>query len=210
MPRPTIAYHDKILVNGQEAADILGVHRATLEGWAKQGVIVREKPGVYDLKKITLPAIQHRLQQAGHENQTPQRSFNESRADLYKARAEREKLALGVQRGDLVEISAVTEALASALSVLRARLLGIGAKLAPRLSLITSVPKIKRMLDDEATLFLNEFANARIIETGGPDRGALGHGLDDEGGDGGDEAAADFDHLAVGGQASQAERRVER
>jgi hypothetical protein len=206
MPK-AIPVPEVILVGTLQTALMFGISRPTLDQLTKQGIIPRHAPGQYDMLKAVPAMLAYKGQQAEKIQAKPAREFSEQRAELYKVRVERERMQLRQDQGDLLEYGELLTGLQNAFSVFRARILGIGSKLAPHLRLITSAEKIRSLIDDEHHRALSELATATadVVEVPGakPNRGAAADGLDDDA-----DAAADTDDFPMGRSEPRAESRV--
>jgi hypothetical protein len=197
MPRAVLKRQAEILVSMQQAADALLISRQKLLSLINEGVLTRHSHGRVDLLKITPQFLRHRDQQQAAANadsaQTSTRSFSDSRADLYRTRAQREELELAQMRGEMLDANEVTKAIRSGFTTMRQLLMGSGARLAPQLALINSPTRIQSLIDDENSYVLTQFATAPVI---------VDHIPDAERGDGADVASG-----AVGVQAAAASNR---
>jgi hypothetical protein len=200
MPKRSLP-RKEILASPQETADVLGIGRNKLHVMTQKGILTRLAHGKYDLKVVG-PEMrryeqQHHAAALEAEGKNAQQSFSDSRADLYRTRAEREGLELAQMRGEMLDANEVGKALRSGLTTMRQLLMGSGARLAPRLALITSPTRIQSMIDDENAYVLTQFATAPVIvdhvsNAERPDSEGLGSIT------AGDQAAAASDRKRVG------------
>jgi hypothetical protein len=176
---------------------VLGIGRNKLHVMTQKGILTRLAHGKYDLKVVG-PEMrryeqQHHAAALEAEGKNAQQSFSDSRADLYRTRAEREGLELAQMRGEMLDANEVTKAIRSGFTTMRQLLMGSGARLAPQLALINSPTRIQSLIDDENSYVLTQFATAPVI---------VDHIPDAERGDGADVASG-----AVGVQAAAASNR---
>ena len=82
------------------------------------------------------------------------------RARLLAAQAAREELRLGEDRGALVRVDAVRDALANAYITLREAIMSIPARLAPQLAAESDIAAAQSLLDAELHRALTELARA--------------------------------------------------
>jgi hypothetical protein len=111
------------------------------------------------------------------------KSYEDAKTRKMAADAELAELELQRERGEVVPISEVAEAIGDEYAATRAKLLSIPTKLAPRIALENSEAACRELLAREITEALNELVGA-----------GFGEGSPRE-----SEAAADTDGVGVGG-----------
>ena len=184
------------IVNQSELSEILDISTVSLVRWGKEGLPVRrpgpgKKGNQYDTAEVIRWMIARRSNPDGEHIDG---AFEKARLD--RERADAQALKNAVDRGDLVPLTAVVEAVTGVYVTLRSRLLGLPTALAPLLIGHTKLPIIERVITDEITECLVDVTggNAQTIA-----RGAAAH-----------STAGEIDGGAVGGQAPKAKPRGKR
>ena len=156
------------IVNQSELSEILDISTVSLVRWGKEGLPVRrpgpgKKGNQYDTAEVIRWMIARRSNPDGEHIDG---AFEKARLD--RERADAQALKNAVDRGDMVSLEAVADALADVLITTRSRLLGMPTSLAPLLIGITKIPVLERMLSDEIADCLNDITgeNALAIARG--------------------------------------------
>lgn len=196
--------HDP-LVNQLELARLLGVDPGTIRTWQRQGMPI-EKASTRrgDPNQYSVPAVvrwreeQARLAASGDLNAM---DMEEARRRKLAAEAATAELALDERRGVVVEVGVVMEEVGRGLDSCRARLLGIGSKLAPMIAIETDAAVCKRMVDDAVNEALHELSGPAFELPSGP-AGDNSEGAE-ESSEGAVHAAADSKPQRVGRRKSR-------
>jgi phage terminase Nu1 subunit (DNA packaging protein) len=163
------------------------VSKQTVTDWKTRGLVVFTERGKVDFAATDRALSDHGIRpQVDAEldvfdlELTAARLLSDDGAELWsKADAERVKenyaarlkqLEYDRESSKVVEIDDVVVAVASEYAIVRNRLLGIGAKLAPDLATLQSAEEIMALIDEEIIEALNELT---IDQGGEPDFGAV-------------------------------------
>ena len=174
----------------KDLAAAFGVTGRAVRDWDE---CPRNEDGTYDL-----PACIRWRANAGSLD------LNAERARLACEQANRTALDNAVKRGELLSVDSVSAAWAMLMSVLRANLLGLPSKAAPRLATLKDAITIREYLTTEIHRLMEEVSNYR------PGDGSEELAGADSGGAGDFEAAAEVDGESVGRRAPKAQRGVKR
>jgi len=160
-------------VSRADLAEILRVSLPTVDSWIRRGLPVAKKGGrgrayEFDLADV----IQWRVDQAeaGVAAERDVIDFEEARARKTTAEAEIAEADARQRRGELVEIDTVAELLEQKLSTVRLRMLAVPSKVAPRVATLRSVPKVRRVLEDEFADVLDELSSGDEFAAGATER----------------------------------------
>ena len=138
-------------VSQVELATLLDVTPKTIRAWQRQGCPVEAKgrrgvPSRYSVAAVVRwREDQVRLAAAGDLSAM---DADEARRRKLAADAALAELELCRQRDEVVELEHVEKVVGAALATTRARLLQVGAKVAPQADLITDAASLKEMIDD--------------------------------------------------------------
>jgi phage terminase Nu1 subunit (DNA packaging protein) len=139
-----------------ESAKLLGVSLRQLSYMVQDGL-----PRKHSGKKVRYDWGQvcaWKESKSNGQQQTDDQKLSIQQARKYSVDAERAELKLRKERGDLVSVKDVTRALIQSNAIIRAKLLGIPTKLAPRLSGRHTTVEIKAILQTEIYEVLRELA----------------------------------------------------
>ena len=140
-----------VSVSQIELAALLGVTPKTIRSWQRAGMPVeqRGRRGVasrYSVADCVEWAIQRAEAQA--RAMPDDADFEQARARKVAAEAGLAEIALAKARGEVVELDTAAKAVGAALATTRARLLQIGAKVAPQADLQPDEATLQALLDD--------------------------------------------------------------
>ena len=166
---------DERLVNQRQIAEIFGVTRETIRKWIDQGMPTRNGPsGV----RLYLPSevIQWREGRATQAalDSVAITDIEEAKRRKLAAEAAMAEIELSKARGEVVEIGLVGAEVGSALATCRARLLGIGASVVPRLQIAADGVEMKAIVDEAVHRALEEISDGALefaSGSGGADQG---------------------------------------
>ena len=179
-------------------ARLLKISERRVQQLSKDGVIPRAERGRYELAPAVqgyVSFLQDRI--AGNPDPSEEAAdFQASRARKMAAEAALAEIELCKARDEVVELAHVEKVVGGALATTRARLLQVGAKVAPQADLITDAASLKEMIDDAIHEALNEISSGALEYAGTADD-------DDPGEDHGaarpdDDAAAEADAERMG------------
>lgn len=171
-------------VNKTEVADLFGVSLSTVDQWLRRGLPSerREKNVVFNTAQVT----QWLEAQAGERaagGTTQAGSIDEARIRKISADAALAELQLQRERGEVVAIEEVAKEFGDACAAVRAKLLAIPTKLAPRVAIEDSEVTCRDLIEREIIEALNE-----LVADGLREGAAREH-----------EAASETDSEPVGG-----------
>jgi phage terminase Nu1 subunit (DNA packaging protein) len=156
------------LVSQIELSEIVGASRQALLRWGKEGMPFQsppagEKGNIYDTAEVIRWMIGRR---SNPDGEVIDGVYEKARLD--RERADAQALKNAVDRGDLVPLTAVVEAVTGVYVTLRSRLLGLPTALAPLLIGHTKLPIIERVITDEITECLVDVTggNAQALARG--------------------------------------------
>ncbi len=149
-------------LTGVDTAERLGVTPKWLRELVKTGVLPREKGG------YPWPAVRDAYHAHLESKRDEVSELRIERAALVRVQREAAELDLAERRGALVQISEVTEEYGRVLERLRARILNMPGKFAPRLvrKKLTTVRQVRVVLDDLARELIAEL-RSRYVDKGG-------------------------------------------
>lgn len=180
------AKHDGKLVNQRQIAEINGVSAETIRNWISSGLPTRKGPKG---ERLYLPAEVIRWREERAERMALDSvaitDIEEAKRRKLAAEAAMAEIELSKARGEVVEIGLVGAEVGSALAACRARLLGIGASVVPRLQIAADGVEMKAIVDEAVHRALEEISDGALefaSGSGGADQGddpGL-HGVDDD------------------------------
>lgn len=179
---------DNRLVNQRQIAEIFGVTRETIRKWADLGMPTRggDRRARTYLPSEVIRWREERAERAAIES-VAITDIEEAKRRKLAAEAALAELELAKARDEVAEIELMGAEVGKAFARCRARLLGIGAAVVPRLQLAMDGVEMKRIVDDEVHLALGELSNGALefaSGSGGADQD------DDSSADGDDAGAA--------------------
>lgn len=153
------------VVNQTEIARLLDVTPKTIRAWEVQGCPVeapstrRGAPALYSVAAV----VQWREEVAARaaSGALAAMDMEEARRRKLAAEAALVELDLAKRRDEVVEMPITAEEVGAGLSAVRARLMAIGATVAPKLILAADTASRKEIIDDEV--------NQALAEISGPD-----------------------------------------
>lgn len=139
------------LVSQIDLAEILGATPKSIRAWERLGLPVQEKGrrGVasrYDIGACIAWAIERAEAQA--HAMPDDTDFEQARARKTAAEAALAEIELASARGEIVKLADISKAVGGALATTRARLLQVGAKVAPMADLRPDEATLRALLDD--------------------------------------------------------------
>lgn len=191
--------NEKGLVNQTELARLFDVTPKSIRAWSSQGCPV-EREGKRGQPTLYRPAdvIRWREERAAlaAAGDIAMMDMEEARRRKLAAEAATAELALARAKDEVVEVELVSKVVGNGLAAVRARLLQIGAKIAPQAEIAPDATAIKELVDDAIYEALDEISGDALAFGGAADREA------DEGvgaaADGNDVAASEADAKRVG------------
>ena len=181
------------LVNQREMSEIIGVSTEAIRNWVSQGCPTRRTESG---ARAYLPAevIRWRQDRALSQvlaDQNLTEDIEEGKRRKIVAEATLAEIEVAEKRGAVAEVDLIASEFGNALAACRARLIGVGASVAPRLSIAESAAAMKLIVDEAIYEALEEISDG-VLEF------ARSPGGDDPAGDPGedldpDEAAAAAD-----------------
>ncbi len=150
-----------VIVNRRELADLWGVALTTVDAWIRRGCPVtrrgnRKIPWEFDSAAVA----DWRLKQAALDaaGDTRDVSLDEARKRKMAAEAALAELELAKARGEAVSIEDVGQVWEDISASIRARLLPMGGKLAPRVAPMRKRSEVKAAIDAEVHEALDELS----------------------------------------------------
>ena len=122
-----------------------------------KGVLTEYKPGLYDLKTVTVQYINF-LRQKNPEAEDKV-DYNTERAKLVRAKRESEELELQVRKNELHRAEDIEKALTDALVNFRTKLMAIPAKLSPIMAKKKDQTEIFKLMKTAIDETLEELAD---------------------------------------------------
>lgn len=185
-----------------ELSRLLDFSTAAIRAWEAQGCPVEQRAkrkGEANLYSVA-SVVRWREQQAAlsASGNLAAMDMEEAKRRKLAAEAALVEIDLARKRAEVVDVSVIAAVVGGALSACRARLLGIGASVAPRLQLASDTASRKEMIDDAINEALHEISGPAFEFSGGTD----GDGQESVecGFFGADAAAAEDDAERVGGR----------
>lgn len=140
-------------ITAKELAHICGITvRRVNQLTSEESVFKREADGKYDLVKNVAEFYRHKYQA------TEETSFREEQALHERAKREKTELQIAVMKNELHSAKDVEHVVGGMLVVFRNRILGIPAKIAPRLRNKNKTSVIRDLLDAELRDALTELS----------------------------------------------------
>jgi len=151
----------KVWVTGYELAKIVGVTPQRISALKKQGRIKESKRGYHvpTCKQIILESREtngkHLPVESKYKTLTDARTAHETQ------KAKLAELEFRKRSGELVEKDEMIKFCSEIITVVRARLLGIGSKVSPDIAGLESIKKIKAIIDKEINDALTELSKLK-------------------------------------------------
>lgn len=181
---------DASTVSQAELSSIFGVTPQTIRAWERKGCPVESK-GKRGVASRYVPAdvIRWREEQAklAASGDLDAMDFEEARRRKLAAEAATAELALAKAKGEVVALDLVGREVGAALAACRARLMSIGASVAPKVGLAPDTAAIKEMVDDAIYEALDEISGVAFEFDSDPEEVDP---QDDAGSSDGDDGAA--------------------
>ena len=149
---------NEYIFSTQKTCEFFGISRETLSSWQKKGA-PKESRGKWNLKKL----VEWRFD-GGHK-ESPEVRKLKAEADLKEAKAQQEKIKLGVTREEFVPTYEVAQELKKLFSVMKKNLLAIGHNVATELGSIDieAAETARNVVDKEINEALEEMAKGGVI-----------------------------------------------
>lgn len=154
-------------------AKLLNLDIRRIQQLAAEGHVFKAERGRYHLARSINGYCKFMQKANGGSDQDPN-SFSTQRTRLTRARADLIEMEREERSGMLIPADQVEEAWIKITSVIRARMLAMPAKLAPRMAAAKSSAEAREILDGEFTNALVEIAETPVVVI--PDDGASDHG----------------------------------
>lgn len=175
----------------------MGVSAETIRNWVSSGCPTRSGSGgvrAY-LPSEVIAWREDRIKRAALDS-VGLTDIDEAKRRKMAAEASMAEIDLATKRGEVAEIAVVAEEVGSALASCRARLIGVGSAVAPRLSTAANAAEMRAIIDEAIYAALEEISDGVLGFAGRSGGAGPGSDSDDDGGD--DEAAAGADGQRVG------------
>ena len=166
-------------VNQLELAGLLDVTAKTIRAWERQGCPVEvksSKRGVPSQYRVS-DVVRWREEQArlAASGDLDAMDMEEARRRKLAAEAATAELALARAKGEVVDLVLVTREVYGALANCRARIMTVGAKVAPRLEFAEDIAARKEIVDDAIIEALDEISGDTFEFGSGPDAVSYTH-----------------------------------
>lgn len=151
-------------VKASVLAGLFDLSERRIRQLADAGVIPKAARGEYPLAQ----AIRGYVKFVGKDGRGPDdeaSTFRRSRARLMNARAALAEIEQAEREGDLVPATQVEEGWIKIAAIIRARLLALPSKMAPRLAAMSSAALIEAALRDEVYSALTDIAETEVVVT---------------------------------------------
>lgn len=187
------------LVSQVELGSLLEKSTAAIRAWERQGCPVAQKArrkGEATLYSVAA-VVEWREKQAALSASGDLAAMDMEEAKRRKLAAEAAlvEIDLARKRGEVIEVAVVAAEIGGALSACRARLLGVGSSVAPRLELAPDTAARKEMIDDAINEALDEISGPAFEFAGGSDGDGPEGDPGDSGGADAPAAAADAERV---------------
>jgi phage terminase Nu1 subunit (DNA packaging protein) len=141
-------------------AAVLGVTTRRVQQLAAEGIIAKPERAKYDLVKCVQGYIRFLQERSTVDQSGEQPAFDgkKERARLTKAQADKEELEVAALRGDLVAADQEAAVWTAYLANVRAKLLAIPHKIAPRVLIVTDLAEAQGLIEGEIHECLKELA----------------------------------------------------
>ena len=188
---------DERLLNQRQIAEIMGVSTETIRNWVSSGCPTRPGSGGV---KLYLPSEviawrEDRIKRAALDS-VELTDVEEAKRRKLAAEASMAEIDLATKRGDVANITVIADEVGSALASCRARLIGVGSAVAPRLSIAANAAEMRAIVDEAIYAALEEISDGVLGFAGRSGGAGPGGDIGEDGGD--DEAAAGADGQRVG------------
>lgn len=138
-------------------ATVLGISNARVQQLAADGLLPRAGVGLYDIPACVQAFIRHKLVKAKASDATV-RSLVAERTRLTKTRADAAEVEVRKLTGELVPVADIEAAWLSVAGAVRARLLLIPTKVAPRIVALKTPAEAQALLRKEINVALAAIA----------------------------------------------------
>lgn len=145
------------IVDAAKLGRVLGISRATIANLATDGVLPRVDRGRFDLSAAVQAYLRHKLMQAQASDITV-RSLAAERSRLARLKADAVERDAKVKSGELVPADTIEAAWLSVAGVVRARLLLLPTKVAPRIVAVETPAEAQALLRKEINAALAAIA----------------------------------------------------
>jgi phage terminase Nu1 subunit (DNA packaging protein) len=186
-------------VNRSQLAEIFGVAQTTVDAWSRRGCPVLKRPTgrgkgwLFDTADIAHWLREQAVKNALGDSESIDREEAEKRKAI--ATAQLRELEVAERRGELINVDLAVDVVQRDYAAVRARLLGLPAKMAPEVAVLTTPAEARSVLEREIHEILAELSDGDV----GIASGRAPIHEDGENGEGGDpEAAADVDAQRMG------------
>uniref|UniRef100_UPI003F6809D1 hypothetical protein n=1 Tax=Gorillibacterium sp. sgz5001074 TaxID=3446695 RepID=UPI003F6809D1 len=116
------------LITTKDLAELLDLSARRVQQLAEEGVLIRAEKGKYKLLESVHRYIKH-VQNRSHDDDV---DYFSERAKHERAKREKAELQVAVMRGELHRAEDVKDVMTDMLAAIRAKLLSLPAKIAPR------------------------------------------------------------------------------
>ncbi len=161
MPQNVHKDISEIIVNTDVMADLLNYTRQRVNQLAKEGILEKNAPGRFPLKKNIKKYIDFlRTGQRTEEDREAQAEYWEEKALHEKVKREMAEIKLAKLRNQVHDASDIEMAMTNMLTTFRNRILGIPQKLAPKIIGMENLAEISEAINDElleALIELSEY-----------------------------------------------------
>ena len=135
-------------------AAFLGLSEKRIKQLKDEGIIEEYATGLFDLREVTQDYIKYLKKGTKSE----QIDLQKEKAQLFRAKREKEEMELRLRKGELHEAADVEQIVGTMLINFKSRLMAIPAKLAPVLAEKNNKAEIFKLIKDATDEALNELA----------------------------------------------------
>jgi phage terminase Nu1 subunit (DNA packaging protein) len=157
MPLKPKPQADLETVNAALLGRVLGISRASIANLATDGILPRADRGLFNLPACVQAYLRHKLVKAKASDATV-RSLVAERTRLTKTKADAAEVEVRKLAGELVPVADIEAAWLSVAGVVRARLLLIPSKAAPRIVALKTPAEAQALLRKEINAALAAIA----------------------------------------------------
>jgi phage terminase Nu1 subunit (DNA packaging protein) len=148
-------------VSAADLAGLLGITKRSINSLSERGVLPRLANGQFNLAEGLQAYVLHREGVIEAEHGTG--DFGRARAALYEERASMAKMTRERMEGGLVSVDEVYRTWTEIVVMVRARILALPSKLAPRLLGKTHASEVESILRVHCYEALEDLANVEVV-----------------------------------------------
>lgn len=151
------------IITTKELANILDLTPRRVQQYVKDGILSNEGRGKFNLKKSIHEYFNYKIGLQKENQNKKGGDYYKSLARKTELEAELKEIELAKRKNEIIEIEDVEELFTEIITIAKTKIMRRSATLAPKVAIESDVVKVKKIIDENSRVILNELKAAGNI-----------------------------------------------